>query len=340
MPLRIGFTYNQRPASADGRIDERFAEWDDASTVNAVAAALAHAGEVIRLEATRELPMALQQAKPDIVFNMAEGLTGPNREAHVPAICEFLDIPYTGSDPTTLGVCLDKGRTKEVFRALRVPSPAFAVVNPGEPLPPLPSPPVIVKPVAEGSSRGITQRSYCATDADMRRLIDQVLENYRQPAIVEQWLPGREFTCAVLGNGHGARVLPIVELDFTALPPGSTPLYSYEAKWEWDTVDRPLAVHVCPARIPSALTSQIEQVVLAAWRALRLRDWARIDVRCDSAGAPHVLEANPIPGVIPGEVAASCYVGSARAAGLAYDAMILAVLEAGCARYGLSTGRA
>ncbi|HUH14243.1 MAG TPA: hypothetical protein VMK65_14110, partial [Longimicrobiales bacterium] len=139
MALRVGFAYNQKPPSGDDEppgspSHDRYAEWDDPDTIDAVAAALSRAGQVIRLEATEDFPSRLRETSPDIVFNIAEGLHGPNREAHVPAICEFLDIPYTASDPLTLCLGLDKRRTKEVLLARGIATPRWVVGEPGRPL--------------------------------------------------------------------------------------------------------------------------------------------------------------------------------------------------------------
>jgi D-alanine-D-alanine ligase len=341
---RIGLAFNRKPdergepagapsANGSARSDaDLYAEWDDEGTIAALEAALAEAGEVIRLEATEDFPLCLRDAKPDIVFNVAEGLWGPNREAHVPALCEFWGVPYTGSDPLTLAVCLDKGRTKEILAYHGIPTAGFTVVPPGGPLDGMPPLPVFVKPVHEGSSKGITQASLCRTRAEVGRVVGQVWRRYRQPALIERWLPGREFTCALLGNGAAARVLPVVEVDFAALPPGAAPMYSYEAKWIWDVPERPLEIFRCPAPLPRGLARQIEQTVLAAYRVLRCRDWARIDVRCDARGVPHILEVNPLPGVLPDPAMNSCFPKAARAAGLDYGDMIRAVLRAGAVR--------
>jgi D-alanine-D-alanine ligase len=341
---RIGLAFNRKPdergepagapsANGSARSDaDLYAEWDDEGTIAALEAALAEVGEVIRLEATEDFPLRLRDAKPDIVFNVAEGLWGPNREAHVPALCEFWGVPYTGSDPLTLAVCLDKGRTKEILAYHGIPTAGFTVVPPGGPLDGMPPLPVFVKPVHEGSSKGITQASLCRTRAEVGRVVGQVWRRYRQPALIERWLPGREFTCALLGNGAAARVLPVVEVDFAALPPGAAPMYSYEAKWIWDVPERPLEIFRCPAPLPRGLARQIEQTVLAAYRVLRCRDWARIDVRCDARGVPHILEVNPLPGVLPDPAMNSCFPKAARAAGLDYGDMIRAVLRAGAVR--------
>ena len=349
-PLRIGLAFNLKPtgtgarAPAPGPPSEQapqpppgdlYAEWDDEGTIAAVEAALAEAGEVIRLEATEDFPFRLREARPDIVFNLAEGLRGANREAHVPSFCEFWGIPYTGSDPMSLSIGLDKGRTKEILAHHGIATAEFAVVRRQEDLDGFPGPPAIVKPLHEGSSKGITQASLCRSRREIEGAVAGVLERYDQPALVERWLPGREFTCAVLGNGDGARVLPIVELNFAALPDEAAKFYSYEAKWEWDTPERPLQIFQCPAAVSRDLAGQLEGTALAAYRALRCRDWARIDVRCDAQGVPHVLEVNPLPGVLPDPSMNSCFPKAARAAGMDYNALIVAVLRAGAARYGL-----
>ena len=340
---RIGFAFNKKPDEtasptqtsgngSDPADADLYAEWDDEVTIAALEAALAGAGEVIRLDATEDFPFRLREAKPDIVFNVAEGLWGPNREAHVPALCEFWGVPYTGSDPLTLAICLDKGRTKEILAYHGIATADFTVVPPGGALSKIPSLPVFVKPVHEGSSKGITQASLCRTRAEVGRAVGQVWRQYHQPALIERWLPGREFTCALLGNGAATRVLPVVEVDFAALPRGAAPMYSYEAKWIWDVPERPLQIFQCPAPLSRGLARQIEQTVLAAYRVLRCRDWARIDVRCDARGVPHILEVNPLPGVLPDPAMNSCFPKAARAAGLDYGDMIRAVLRAGAAR--------
>jgi D-alanine-D-alanine ligase len=344
MSLRIGLAYNQKPEPADEPpgtsrpLDDLYAEWDAPSTIAAVEAALAGAGEVIRLEADGDFPIRLRASRPDIVFNIAEGLHGPNREAHVPAICEFYDIPYTGSDPLTLGLGLDKRRSKEVFRAagvavadgLVIPRPAERQLALRVPLP------AMVKPLFEGSSKGIPESALCESADDVLARVDQVLAEYRQPALVEEFLPGREFTCAIIGNDSTARALPLVEIRFDALPAGAKPIYGYEAKWIWDTPDRPLSIFRCPAGLEPQLNDAVVATALAAFHALGCRDWARVDLRLNAAGTPCVIEINPLPGVLPDPDQNSCFPKAARAAGLSYDAMIRAVLDAALVRYGRS----
>jgi D-alanine-D-alanine ligase len=334
--LRIGFTFNVKPKAAGAEAGDRYAEWEDETTIAGVEAALARAGAVIRIEANEDLPARLHDLRPDIVFNIAEGLTGPNREAHVPAICEFWSIPYTGSDPLTLSLCLDKGRTKEILAHHAIPTAPFTVVREVMELDGFAAWPAIVKPVHEGSSMGITRASFVASREEARKEIADLVARYREPAIVEGYLGGREFTCGILGNGEAARTLPIMEVNFGALPPGALPIYSYEAKWIWDKPEAPLDIFRCPAPVDPALARTIETTSLAAYRVLRCRDWARVDLRCDERGVPHVLEVNPLPGIHPDPAMNSCLPRAARAAGLDYAEMILTVLRAGAARHGLA----
>jgi D-alanine-D-alanine ligase len=195
--------------------------------------------------------------------------------------------------------------------------------------------PAMVKPLLEGSSKGIPEAALCEDPDAVLSRVDHVLEVYRQPALVEEFLPGREFTCAILGNGAAARALPLVEIRFDALPAGSKPIYGYEAKWIWDTPEQPLPIFCCPARVDGALQASVSATAVAAFHALGCRDWARVDLRLDAAGTPRVLEINPLPGVLPDPTQNSCYPKAARAAGLDYHAMIGAVLDAALERYGL-----
>jgi D-alanine-D-alanine ligase len=321
---------------------DEFAEWDNPATIAAVEAALSQLGKVVRLEATEDFPERLRQTRPDIVFNIAEGANGVNREAHVPAICEFYGIPYSGSDPFTLTLCLDKARTKETLSFHGIPTPKFLLVEKladlyrvAEKL----TLPLFVKPVHEGSSKGITDSNLCRDRDQLFRQTEFLIENYRQPVLVEEFLPGKEFTCAVLGNGADAAVLPIVGMNFESLPKGALPIYSYDAKFVWDVPEKPLEIFECPARINRELQTSIERATLDAFRVLGCRDWARIDVRLDAAGRPNILEVNPLPGILPDPAENSCLPKAARAAGIGYDELIQSCLKSAAARQGVDLGR-
>ena len=135
------------------------------------------------------------------------------------------------------------------------------------------------------------------TEEQLQAQVAFLLERYNQPVLIEEYLPGAEFTCAVLGNDDDARVLPLVGMNFEALPNGALPVYGFEAKWIWDRPEKPLEIFECPARITEELRNAIEQVVLRAYRVLGCRDWSRIDVRLDATGKPNVVEVNPLPGI-------------------------------------------
>jgi D-alanine-D-alanine ligase len=322
---------------------DEFAEWDSPTTIAAVESALSKLGKVVRLEANQDFPERLRQTKPNIVFNIAEGFYGVNREAHVPAICEFYGIPYSGSDPFTLSLCLDKARAKETLAFHGIPTPRFAVVRKVEELRLFAerlSLPLFVKPLHEGSSKGITDRNLCVNSSQLRAQTKLLLENYDQPVLVEEYLSGKEFTCAVLGNGDDATVMPIVAMNFETLPDGALPIYSFDAKFVWDRPENPLDIFQCPARITTALQASIERVTLDAYRVLGCRDWARIDVRLDDAGVPNVLEVNPLPGILPDPADNSCLPKAARAAGIGYDELIQSCLKYAAARQGVKLGSA
>jgi len=322
---------------------DEFAEWDSPTTIAAVESALSKLGKVVRLEANEDFPERLRQTKPHIVFNIAEGFNGVNREAHVPAICEFYGIPYSGSDPFTLSLCLDKARAKETLAFHGIPTPKFVVVRKTEELRAASEKlryPLFVKPLHEGSSKGITDSNLCR---DVEHLLEQtefLLESYNQPVLVEEYLPGKEFTCAVVGNGDEATVLPIVGMNFETLPEGAAPIYSFDAKFVWDRPENPLDIFQCPARITAALRKSIERVTLDAFRVLGCRDWARIDVRLDGAGVPNVLEVNPLPGILPDPADNSCLPKAARAAGIGYDELIQSCLKYAAERQGVKLGSA
>jgi D-alanine-D-alanine ligase len=305
-----------------------YAEWDEPETIDAVERALSGLGKVIRLEADADFPRRVMAAKPDFVFNIAEGLYGVNREAHVPAICEFLGIPYHASDPLTLSLALHKGRAKEILAYHGVPTAPFIVANSRADARNVNLPfPLFAKPALEGSSKGITVRSLCANRAKLVSVVGDLLDVYQEPVLIETYLPGPEFTVAIIGNGRETRCLPIVGMNFNELPPGAPPIYGYEAKWLWDTPERPLDMFECPARIPKELTREVRAAALAAYRVLGCRDWSRVDIRCDATGRPMVVEVNPLPGILPNPQDNSCFPKAGRAAGMSYDELIQTVAD-------------
>ncbi|MFA5832006.1 MAG: D-alanine--D-alanine ligase [Bacteroidota bacterium] len=315
---------------------DAFAEWDTIETIHAVRNALSLCHSVSLIEADEDAFDTLRSSRPDIVFNIAEGRFGASREAQIPAILEMLNIPYTGSDPLTLGICLDKSRAKEILSYYNIANPKFAVISSLSELQSLNFPvPAMVKPLFEGSSKGIFDSSLVHSTKELVEQVTKVLEEYDEPALIEEFLPGREFTVAMLGNGNELKVLPIVEIKFDSLPSGVNPIYSYEAKWIWDQSSNPLEIFECPAKLDTHLKTDIEVLCRNTYNALRCRDWSRIDVRLDKNGSPNIIEINPLPGILPKIEDNSCFPKAARMAGLNYNEMLNAVLDAGIKRYNL-----
>ena len=333
--MNVGLCFNLKKPSPNPLADDLYAEWDDEETIEAVRFALARRHRVTLIEGDEEAFEKFRRLRPDIVFNIAEGIHGASRELQIPAMLEMLRIPYTGSDPLTLALCMDKSLAKEILGYHRIPTSPFRVVRTMKKNNDLPSFPLIVKPLWEGSSKGIGNKALVGTLKELKEQVATILTRYRQPALVEKYLPGREFTVALLGNGDKVEILPIVEIRFDQLPAEINPIYSYEAKWIWDTVEKPLEIFTCPAKVPLHLHRKIKNVCRAAFAALRCQDWCRIDIRLDDAGEPNVLELNPLPGILPNPDANSCFPKAARTAGLGYDDLINRVLEIACQRLGL-----
>jgi D-alanine-D-alanine ligase len=340
--MRVGITFNLKRGDTEeaqeppgGFPSDIQAEWDAPATIAAVQSALEERHEVILIDAGEDAYTYLRTIRPDIVFNMAEGNSGPCREGYIPSILEHLGIPYTASDPLTLNICLDKSRAKEILLYHGLPTSRFRVINNCNFSFNSLHYPLMVKPLYEGSSIGIRDDSLVNTHQEMRERVSWLMNYYSEPALVEEFLPGREFTAAIIGNGTEARVLPLVEVLFDSLPCGVNPIYSYEAKWIWDQSSNPLKIFKCPAELSEELRSNIENICLRAYNVLRCRDWCRIDVRLDAAGRPHILELNPLPGILPQPEDNSCFPKAARAAGMSYNQLINTVLDVACRRYRL-----
>ncbi len=325
-PLKVGFTFNVKrgvPVGEGG--DDSEAEYDSPKTLQAIREAIASYGhEVIDLEANAELPTKLQSTPVDLVFNIAEGIKGRNREAQVPAVLELLDIPYTGSDPAALSVALDKGVAKRLVSQHGILTPEFVLLSTGkERLPKELRFPAIVKPVAEGSSKGILPKSVVQNEAELREFAKELIGRYHQPALAESYILGREFTVGMLGERR-PKVLPIMEVVFTAGE--ALPVYDFSAKLDWTHRVR----YDCPAKLEPAQQRELERAARACFVALGCRDVSRVDFRMDADGKIYFLECNPLPGLTPGW---SDLVMIAKAAGLEYQALIGEILSCGIRRY-------
>lgn len=316
------------------RLDDTFAEWDSEETIDAVKAALEAGGhEVTLIEADKDAYEKFKIINPEFVFNVAEGLNGSSRESQIPAMLEMLNIPFTGSDSVTIGICHDKSRCKEILSYYKIPNPKFFITDAIHKIDEKITFPKFVKPLHEGSSKGIYNSSVVNNSAELRNEIVRIKECYNQPSLVEDFLSGKEFTVAMLGNGDEVKVLPVVEINLDSVPEGFNKIYSYEVKWFFDTRESKLDIFKCPAEIDADLYRQIENVCKDAYKALRLRDWARIDVRLDKNNIPNIVEVNPLPGILPDPADNSCYPKAARAVGIDYNTLINTVLNVAVTRF-------
>jgi D-alanine-D-alanine ligase len=324
-PLRIGFSYNVKRVESKGG-DDTEAEYDAPETIDSIRDALESYGHVVvPLEATAELPRQLMDAPVDLVFNIAEGVSGRNREAAVPALCELMGIPYTGSDAATLSIALDKALSKRVLRQHGILTPEFQVMETGrERLSPKMKFPLIVKPNQEGSSKGVSAHASVVDDEEsLRAVVRELLDKYRQPALIEYYIAGREFTVGLLGDKR-PRVLPPMEIIFRDKG-NPRPVYDYQIKQEWEKH----VYYQCPAQLTAAELKSMERIARETFVALDCRDVARVDLRMDDAGDLYVLEVNPLPGLTPG-YSDLCLI--ANAANIDYRSLIGEILTGGLKR--------
>jgi len=318
---RVGLTYNlKRIMATHYGSDDSEAEYDSPKTIESIKQSIESYGhEVVELEATPELPAIIASSGLDLVFNIAEGIRGRSRESQIPALLELLNIPYTGSDPATLSIALDKALAKRVVRQAGVPTPDFMLMRTGkERIPRELGFPVIVKPNTEGSSKGVHPLNVAETEQELRERAYAMIEKYRQQVLVESFLPGREFTLGLLGE-HRPRVLPPMEIVFKNHDQKRT-VYSFEHK-----LNSSGEIHYeIPAQVDSVLLRELQRVARDAFTALNCRDVARIDLRLDESGKPHFLECNPLPGLTPGW-SDLCLI--AEKAGIDYHALIGEILS-------------
>jgi len=338
--MNITFTFNIRhskPSLRNKRAIEE-AEFDTIETIKGIAEALKKLGhKVFLIEADEKafLKFKSLKSKTDLVFNVAEGIFGEDREAHIPAILEMLQIPYVGSKPITQAICLNKAMTKEVLLYHGIPTANFQLFKTGqEKLKKDLKFPLIIKPNHEGSSKGIFQNSFVKKEKELRKKVKEVIKNLRQSALAEEFLDGREFTVALLGN-NPVEVLPPIELNFSALPKNLIPMDSYEVKWLVDNPESDVETVICPAKIEKKLWQEIKEISLKTKEALEILDWCRIDLRLNKRGVPNILEINQIPGIIPDPKENSRFPLAARAAGYTYEQMLDKIIKSACKRYNI-----
>ena len=295
--MKIGLTYDLRSEYLEmGYSEEETAEFDRDDTIKAIEStllALGHQAECIG-HAKKLIEALAAGSRWDLVFNIAEGLRGIGREAQIPAILDVYGIPYTFSDPLVMSLTLHKGMTKMVLRDAGVPTCDFLVAESAADVDMVSfAPPYFVKPVAEGTGKGVTPASIVRDRPGLGGAVAELIAGYKQPALVESFLPGREFTVGIVGTGKEAEAIGTIEV--VLLANAEQGVYSYVNKENCEElVEYRLALAEADPVVREA-----EIIALDAWRILRCRDAGRIDLRCDAAGNPQFIEVNPLAGIHP-----------------------------------------
>ncbi len=329
----------------EGVPPDAFADFDHIETINSIRAALETDGhQTCFIQADTDLPYALRSEKPDICFNIAEGLGGDAREAQIPALLELLQIPYTGSRVLTNGISLDKTLTKRIWRDRRLPVAPFQEFNAGdEPLRPDLEFPLFVKPAREGTGMGVDMNAIVHNERELRERVGYIINTYQQPALVETFLPGREFTVGVMGRGDaklysrhpdwyekdGFHRFPVLELDMTR---SVTPMVYSQAAKSKDVGEEGAPGYFCPAHLEPDLEKKLKHLALRAHLLLNALDVSRTDIRLDKDGNPRMMEINTLPGLTPNysDLCLQC-----AAEGIRYEDLILEILYLGASRWGM-----
>ncbi len=329
----------------EGVPPDAFADFDHIETIDSLRAALETDGhQTVFIQADRDLPFALREENPDICFNIAEGLGGDAREAQVPALLEMLGIPYTGSRVLTNGISLDKTLTKRIWRDRRLPvAPFQEFVTGDEALRAELKFPLFVKPAREGTGMGVDMNAIVNNEKELQERALYIINTYQQPALVETFLPGREFTVGILGRADaklysrhpewyekdGFHRFPVLELDTSR---SVTPwVYGLEAKSKDVGADGSPG-YFCPAEIEPELEKKLKYFALRAHQLLNTLDVSRTDIRLDEEGNPRVMEINTLPGLTP---AYSDLCLQAAAEGIRYEDLVLDILYLGASRWGM-----
>jgi D-alanine-D-alanine ligase len=266
----------------------------------------------------------LQEIRPDVVFNLCESVYGNTCwEMNIPALLDLFRIPYTGSSPLTLGLCQDKGKVKDILQSQGILTPRYKMFDRG--VGPVKGNifPIIVKPLHEDGSLGISKESVVFDNEALSRQIQYVIEKYHQPALVEEFIDGRELNAGLLESDGKVGVLPISEIDYSEFPEGVPKICGYEAKWMADSIEYQKSKPICPAPLEWVVKKRVEHIAVKAFKLFGCRDYARVDIRIDRNGKIYVLEVNPNPDISP----ESGMTRAIKVQGMTYEDFIGALLE-------------
>jgi len=326
-PLVVGLTYNLKKGIIS-EAEDMEAEYDSIETVMAIKNALEQAGcRVELLEADTGIFEKLSSVKVDLVFNIAEGICGRGREAQIPAILNFFKIPFVGSDETTLCIALDKALAKRLLSSYKIKTPRYQVVyDRNDKLDRRLRFPLIIKPNAEGSSKGISDMSVVDDMDQLRKMMDRNFSLYNEPLLIEEYIEGREFTVGIVGNGEDMTVFAPMEIVYKNK--SSRNIYSFNVKKNY----KEYVEYVCPPQIKPEISKKIMDCSAKIYKLLGCRDFSRIDFRLSDADELFFIEINPLPGLAPGY---SDFPMLAEFCGVDYNAIIRRILESALKRYGM-----
>ncbi|MFH0763169.1 MAG: ATP-grasp domain-containing protein [Candidatus Omnitrophota bacterium] len=333
--MRVALTYNLKEEDSAKPADY-FSECDSLDTVNSIISALRSRNHTVEALDT-EYPQMISYFKKnrvDMVFNISEGKYGRFRESEVPVILDHLNIPYTGSDSVSMALAMNKALTKKILRAEGIPTPDFQLFVTGkERIDPALKFPLIVKPNYEGSAKGISVSSVVNDEESLYNKVKEVLRVYKQSALAEEFIEGRELTVGILENVKTV-ILPILEIDFSACKESGEYFYSWRMKEYQGNNKLGLTPRFyCPARLDRATEARIKEIALKTHYAVGCTDISRTDIRLSRDNRPYVLEINPLPGLNPRE---SNFPLMAYAAGMGYEDLIEAILASASRRRGMN----
>jgi len=326
---KVGLTYDLKTdyEYREGDPPDAAAEFDHPSTIDVLVNAIESQGyKVEKIGNVASLLERRNNLDVDIVFNISEGVQGRNRESQVPMLLEISGIPYVGADALTLGLTLDKVMAKKIFMADGIPTPNSMEIK--DPASVLETGhlrfPLIVKPRFEGSSKGLSESSRVETPEELKKQAEYILNTYHQPALVEEFVSGQEFTVAVIGNDP-VEVMPVVQVKIDGKVKLNNKFYTF-SRIASDRVE-----YICPARISQELEKELGELALKTYMAVDCRDFGRVDFRVDPDGRPYVLEINPLPSLSTADV----FPLVAKASGISYEQIVGKILSVALKRYGL-----
>jgi len=326
----VGLTYDLKTdyEFKAGDPPDANAEFDHPTTIGIIAKAIEKCGfKVKKIGNVVSLLEKIDNLGVDIVFNISEGISGRNRESQVPILLEMAGIPFVGADALTLGLTLDKVMAKKIFIAEKIPTPKFFEVKAIEELVNTDHCkfPLIVKPRFEGSSKGLSESSRVENKEELKKQVEYVVSAYKQPALVEEFIAGQEFTVAIIGNDP-PEAMPIVQIKIDGRLQLNNKFYTF-ARITSDRLE-----YICPARITHDLKKKINEIAIKTYRAVECRDFGRVDFRVDSEGNPYVLEINPLPSLSTEDV----FMLVANNIGISYEEIIGKILECAIKRWNLN----